>query len=61
MKIDIVLAVDQLQHTIIMLCHNNCPAKTTRSLRKVLWWNENLSGLIAKTRTLFNVPESTDQ
>jgi hypothetical protein len=31
---DADLAVDQLQQTIIMSYHKNCPAKTTRLPRK---------------------------
>jgi hypothetical protein len=36
-------------------------AKTTRSPRKAVSWNKNLSGLRAKTRMLFNVAKRTGQ
>jgi hypothetical protein len=49
---DTDLAADQLQQAIILSYHNNFPAKTTRSTRKVPGWNKELSGLTAKIRRL---------
>jgi hypothetical protein len=53
------LAVDQLQQAIISSHHNNFPAKTTGSPRKVPGWNKKLSGLTAKTRRPFNTGKRT--
>jgi hypothetical protein len=58
---DIDLAVDQLQRAIILSCHNNCQAETTRSPMTAPWWNKKMSGLRAKTRRLFNVARRTGQ
>jgi hypothetical protein len=51
---DIDRSVDQMQRAIIVSYCQNCPAKITRSPRRVPWWNKKLSGLRAKTRKLFN-------
>jgi hypothetical protein len=56
---DTDLAADQLQQAIISFYHNNFPAKTTHSPRKAPWWNRRLSGLMAKTRRLFNIARRT--
>jgi hypothetical protein len=41
---DIDRSIDQLQQANILSYYQNCPAKTTRSLRMVPWWNKKLSG-----------------
>jgi hypothetical protein len=56
---NIDLAADQLNQAIILSYHSSCPARTTHSPRKVLWWNKRLSGLRAETRILFNVAKRT--
>jgi hypothetical protein len=41
--------------------HNDYSAKIIRSPTKAPWWNKNLRGLRAKTRTLINVTKRTGQ
>jgi hypothetical protein len=50
-----------MKWAIIVSYYQNCQAKTTRSPRKVPWWNKKLSGLRVKTRKLFNIAKRTGQ
>jgi hypothetical protein len=38
-------SIDQMQRAIVVSYYQNCPAKITRSPRRVPWWNKKLSGL----------------
>jgi hypothetical protein len=49
------LDFDQLQQSIISSYHQNCPVRATRSLKKVHWWNKELSGLRVKIRRPFDI------
>jgi hypothetical protein len=50
-----------MKRAIVVSYYQNCPAKTTRSPRRVPWWNKKLSGLRVKTRKLFNIAKRTGQ
>jgi hypothetical protein len=58
---DIDWSVDQMQRAIVMSYYQNCPAKTTRSPRRVTGWNKKLSGLRVKTRKIFNIAKRAGQ
>jgi hypothetical protein len=58
---DIDRSVDQLQRAIILSYYHNFPAKASCLPRNATWLNKVLSGLIAKTRNLFNTAKRTGQ
>ena len=48
------LAVDTLQHAILLSYHQNSPARVAHSPRTVPWGNKELRRLKASTRRPFN-------
>jgi hypothetical protein len=56
---DVELAVDMLQHAILLSYHQNCPARVAVSPSTVPWWNKELSHLKASTGRLFNQAKRT--
>jgi hypothetical protein len=56
---DAELAVDMLQHVILLSYHQNCPARVALSPRTVPWWNKEFSHFQTSARWLLNQANRT--
>ena len=58
-RLDLQLAADEMQQSILLSYHHICRTRLVDSPRKVSWWSVELSKLKTNTRSLFNSAKMT--